>query len=65
MRKVEEGSRTYERRLAELANLYLNPVQCLNCGSPRSEGWVCPFCHIDDTSFEFTEKLKKKEEKKS
>lgn len=60
-RKVEHGSRTYEKRLAELAYTYLNVVDCKNCGSPRSSGYVCPFCHVDDTSFEFTEALKKKE----
>jgi len=55
---IVHGGRTYNKRLAELADIYLNVRDCNNCGSPIANGFVCPFCKVDDTANEFNQERK-------
>ncbi len=52
MRRIEQGSRTWNRRLIELARVYLNLVPCEHCGSPAVWGYVCMWCRKDEVDDE-------------
>lgn len=40
----------------ELASMYNNVRDCLNCGSPIVDGYICPWCEVDDTTYEFKQR---------
>lgn len=41
---IREGSRTWTKRVTELAYVYIDPVQCKKCGSPCHPNYCCYFC---------------------
>lgn len=45
-RRMQEGSRTWEREANRLARSAMPIVSCYTCGHPRYEGYTCP---MDDT----------------
>lgn len=57
---INPDGRVYQQRIKELARFYMIIRDCKNCGSPINDGYVCPFCNVDDTTYEFAESMKEK-----
>ena len=48
-RKVKEGSRTYNQRVADVMSAFAPEIYpCYHCGNPVADGWCCVYCKSGD-----------------
>lgn len=52
-RKIEFGKREWNIRLKSYYDLYINDTieQCIKCGSPKHEMYICWFCGDDKSGY--------------
>lgn len=45
VKKIQEGSREYDKRLQATINYWAPEIQnCAQCGSPNRKGYMCTYC---------------------